>query len=106
MARLTPNDREDDFIGFECQRITLVALTDTTVTFAEGVRAVRVTNYDTGNTILVKNGSISGSADTTTRRVGVAPVTNVPNSAWFPFRTTTIHVLSAGASVIEVEGYF
>lgn len=105
-AAISPDDRHDDYIGFECQRVTLVSNTDTTITFAEGVRAVKVINFDAGNVILVKNGSISGSSDTTAARVGFAPATNVPNGSWFPFRTTSIHILSAGASSVDVLGYF
>lgn len=96
----------DEFVDFEAQDITLVANTDTTVTFAGGqVRLIRVLNYDTVNTIRVKNGAITSNTDTTSDKVGVAPAANVPFGEYFPYTTTTIHLRSAGASEVAVKGF-
>jgi hypothetical protein len=98
-------DPADDYDTFEAQHITLVASTDTTITFTEAVRAVRISNWDINSRVLVKDGAIATDSDASSARVGKAPAADVPGSAWFPFATTTIHLRSTGANEITVEGY-
>lgn len=96
----------DEFVDFEAQEVTLTASTDTTITFAGGqVRLVRVLNYDTVNPVRVKNGAISSNTDASSDKVGVAPAANVPFGEYFPYKTTTIHLRSAGASDVVVKGF-
>lgn len=95
----------DEFVDFEAQDLTLVASTDTTVTFASPVRMVRILNWDTANRVLVKNSAISSNTDAAATRVGIAPTASVAGSRTLPYRTTTIHLRSAGTSNVTVEGY-
>lgn len=99
-------DVADDFTSFEAQHVTLVASTDTTITFAQEVRMVRIVNWDTSNRVLVKDGAISSDADATATRVGKAPAADVPGTRTLPFKTTTIHLRSAAGSEVSVEGFF
>lgn len=97
----------DDCTSF--QAVHIPALTpedDMTVTFDQRVRLVRVVNWTTNQRLLVKDGPIADSADDTATRVGYAPTTSVPATRVFPFVTDTIHVLSAGANEVTVEGFF
>lgn len=96
----------DDNVGFEAQHTTLTAGTDTTITFAQPVRVVRLSNFDTTNRVLVKNGAITTNTDAAAARVGIAPTANVPGEDYFPYITTTIHLRSAGASEVTVVGFF
>lgn len=96
----------DDCTSFEAQHVTLTSSTDTAITFAQPVRIVRVLNWDIGNRILAKDGAIANNTDATATRVGVAPTASVPGSRTFPFKTTSIHLRSAGASEVSIEGYF
>jgi hypothetical protein len=98
-------NREAPFDTFEAQHITLVASTDTTITFASSVSLVRVLNWDTANRLLVKDGAITSDADAAATRVGFAPTASVPGSRTLPFQTTTLHLRSAGAGEVTVEGY-
>lgn len=98
-------DAKQDYANFESQYVTLSSGTDTTITFSQSVRMVRVTNWDAVNVVLVKNGTISTDTDATASRVGIAPATNVPGGEVFPIVTSTIHIRSAGASVVTVEGF-
>lgn len=97
---------EDEFNNFEAQNVTLSANTDTTITFVQPVRLIRIKNFDTSNKILIKNSAITSNTDAGADYVGVAPATNVPLSDYFPYRTSTIHVRSAGASLISVIGCY
>lgn len=94
-----------DWTTFEAQHVTLVASTDTTITFSAAVRAVQVKNWDTSFRVLVKDGAIATDVDATASRVGKAPAADVNNSDWFPFATTTIHLRSANTSEVTIEGY-
>lgn len=96
----------DDYTGFESFHQTLVLGTDTTITFSSQVRMVRVTNWDSTARILVKNGAITSNTDATASRVGRAPTPDVPNSEVFPITTNSIHIRSALASEVTVEGFF
>lgn len=100
-----PVDPVDDYDTFEAQHVVLVGSTDTTITFSSAVRLVRISNWDTVNRILAKDGSISSDSDVTAARVGKAPAADVPGQMYFPFATTTIHVRSAVGSEVTVEGY-
>lgn len=91
--------------NFESNHLTLSASTDTTITFTQAVKFVRVTNWDVLNTILVKNGALTSNTDSTASRVGVAPAVNLSNNECFPITTTSIHIRSAAASVVTVEGF-
>lgn len=94
------------FKDFEAQHVTLVASTDTTITFTRLTEAIRVRNWDTTNRILVKTGAITSDSDATASRVGAAGTTSVPTVSVFPVRSQTIHIRSAGASEVTVEGYW
>jgi hypothetical protein len=97
---------KDDNDSFEAQTVILAGSTDTTITFAQAVRLVHVKNFDTTTRVKVKDGAITSDSDATASWVGAAPVTNVPCSDWFPFATTTLHLRSAAASEVVVEGFF
>lgn len=102
---LTSIDAKQDYSNFESNHQTISASTDTTITFSQAVRMVRVTNWDIVNIVLVKNGSISTNSDSTASRVGIAPALNIPNSEIFPITTSSIHIRSAGSSEVTVEGF-
>jgi hypothetical protein len=91
--------------AFEAQHLTLVASTDTTITFDPPVVAIRIRNWDTANRVLVKQDPITSDTDPLATRVGKAPAADIPNNSTFPVRTSTIHLRSAGASEVSVEGY-
>lgn len=95
----------DDLDTFESDHRTLTASTDTTITFSAEVRMVRVVNWDTARRVLVKDAAIGTDTDSASARVGKAPAADVSNEKWFPIKTTTIHLRSAGASEVTVEGY-
>ena len=91
--------------AFESQHVTLVASTDTTLSFDPPVVAVRVRNWDTTNRLLVSLTSIASDVDATASRVGKAPAADIANNSTFPVRTSSLHLRSAGASEVTVEGY-
>lgn len=94
----------DDNSFFEAHHQALVANTDTTFTCSAGTaRLIRVKNWDVVNVILVKSTTISGSSDAAASRVGVASIANVPAEEYYPFKATTIHLLSIGGSTVTVE---
>jgi hypothetical protein len=95
-----------EFTSFQSFEQSLVASTDTTITFSQPVRLIRVKNFDVSNVVLVKNGAIASNTDANSDWVGVAPVANLPTSDFFPYTTTTIHLRSAGTSQICVTGWF
>jgi hypothetical protein len=92
--------------SFRPQHLTLVASTDTTITFPRTVEAVRVRNWDTANRVLVSMEAITSDVDATADRVGKAGATDIPTVSTFPVRTDTIHIRSAGASEVTVSGYY
>ena len=92
--------------AFETQHITLVASTDTTVTFDPPVVAIRVRNWDTTARVLVSLTAIASDVDATASRVGKAPAADIPNNSTFPVRTSVLHLRSAAAAEVSVEGYF
>lgn len=104
-TKLTSIDNKQDYANFESTHMTLVAGADTTITFSQTVRLVRITNWDIVNRLLVKNGVITSNTDSSASRVGIAPALNVPNSEVFPILTASIHIRSASASEITVEGF-
>lgn len=95
---------QEFFDTFEADHRTLVASTDTTLTFT-GFRMIRVLNWDTANRVLVKDGAITSDSDSSATRVGKAPTDDVPSSRSIPINGTTIHVRSAATSEITVEAY-
>lgn len=92
--------------AFEAQHTTLTPSTDTIFTFDPPVIAIRVRNWDTANRVLVKLDTITSDVDALATRVGKAGATDIPTVTTFPVRTTTIHLRSAGASEVTVEGYY
>lgn len=103
----TPNVNPlDDYDSFEAIHQTLVVSTDTTFSFAQAVRAVRVSNWNTTARVLVKDGPIISDTDASSANVGAAPTANVPGQMWFPIATNTIHLRSSVAAEVTVEGYF
>lgn len=96
----------DDFTSFEANHQVLVSSTDTTVTFAQAVRMIQVSNWDTANRILVKDGSITSDSDSTAARVGKAPAADIPGKSTFVFKTASIHLRSAVNSEVTVTAYF
>jgi hypothetical protein len=99
-------DVADDMTSFEAFTQTLSASTDTTITFTQPVRLVKVKNFDTTNVIFVRDAAIASDTPSNAEKVGVAPATNVPAVEYFPFKTTTVHLRGAGASAVSVTGYF
>jgi hypothetical protein len=97
--------KEPGFSTFEADHRTLTASTDTTITFSATVSAIRIVNWDTANAVLVKDGAISSDTDAAAARVGRASGTGIPSSRVFPIESGSIHVRSAGASEITIEGY-
>lgn len=91
---------------FLSQHLTLSVSTDTTVTFPNGVLAIRVRNWDTVNRVLLSQTAITSDVDATATRVGKAGSADIPTVTTLPVRTTTIHLRSAGASEVTIEGYF
>ncbi len=104
--RATPVQFQDDFDNFESSHRTLVASTDTTITFSQAVRMVKITNWDTSNRVLVKNGAIASDVDATAARIGKAPATDVPNVKTILITTASIHLRSAAGSEVTIEGYY
>jgi hypothetical protein len=96
----------DDYDSFEAIHQILASATDTTFVFMQAVRAVRVSNWNTLNVVLVKDGPIISDTDASSARVGRAPVSSVPGQMWFPFATNTVHLRSAASVEVTVEGYF
>lgn len=99
-------DPLDDYDSFQAIHQMLVPSTDTTVVFAQPVRAVRVSNWNTVVRILVKDGPIISDTDAAAARIGSAATTNVPGQMWFPFATNTIHLRASVDAEVTVEGYF
>ncbi|MGH8897505.1 MAG: hypothetical protein ACRDZ4_10875 [Egibacteraceae bacterium] len=91
--------------AFETQHLTLVASTDTTVSFDPPATAIRVRNWDSANRVLVSLSPIASDSDATASRVGKAPAADIPNISTFPVRTAALHLRSAGASEVTVEAY-
>lgn len=69
-------DPLDDFDSFEAIHQTIPPNTDVTVTFAQPVRLLRISNWDISNRILVKDGVIVSNSDGSAARVGKALVTS------------------------------
>lgn len=96
----------DDCESLEAIHQLLEANTDTTFTFTQTVRLVRISNWNISTRILVKDGSITSNTDISAARVGRAYKVDVPRQTWFPFVTNSIHLRSNLASEVTVEGYF
>lgn len=94
------------FKDFDATHLTLAPSTDTTVTFTRLTEAFRIRNWDTTNRVLVKTAVISSDVDATASRVGKAGTADIPTVSVFPVRTFSIHLRSAGASEVTVEGYY
>lgn len=93
------------FREYDSVHQTLVASTDTTITFLTPVMAVRVRNWDPANRVLVSLDPITSDSDATADRVPAASSANAPAVSVFPVRTQSIHLRSAGASEVTVSGY-
>lgn len=93
------------FTTFEAQHLSLVASTDTIITFSAPVSVIRIINWDITRRILVKDGAITSDSDPSATRVGFAPTTSVPGTRTLPFQTSTINLRSTGASEVTVEGF-
>jgi hypothetical protein len=98
-------DFVDDYDSLLAIHQTLTASTDTIFNFAQSVRTVRVSNWDSEQRVLVKDGVISNNSDITAARVGVAISNEVPSVMWFPFATDSIHLRSSVNAIVTVEGY-
>lgn len=96
----------DDMTSAETFRQALVASTDTTITFSQPVRLVRVKNESLTATVFVRDGAISSDTPSNAEMVGVAPVLNLPTTEYYPFKGSTIHVRSAGTPTVSVTGFF
>lgn len=96
----------DDFTSFEANHQTLVASTDTTITFAQTVRMIQIQNWHISARLLVKDAAITSDSDSASARVGIAPAANVPGKGTFIFKTSSIHVRSGSTNEITVIGYF
>lgn len=102
---IIPVDVVDDYEVLQTIHQNIVASVDTIFTFAQSVRLVRVTNWNTNTRVLVKDGIISSNSDPTAARVGKAGRIDNPSQAWFPFVTDTIHLRASLESEVTVEGY-
>jgi hypothetical protein len=91
--------------AFESQHLTLTPSTDTTITFDPDIIAIRVRNWDTVNRVLISQEAITSDTDATATRVGKAATADIPTVTTIPVRTDTIHLRSAGASEVTIEGY-
>lgn len=96
----------DDMTSAETFRQTLSASTDTTITFSQPIRLVRVKNESLTATVFVRDGAISSDTPTNAEMVGVAPVANLPTGEYYPFLTTTIHLRSAGTPTCSITGFY
>lgn len=97
----------DDYQDFQAQTITLVANTSTQVAFAQPCRMIRVKNFDTVNKVLIKSkGGITGPTDATADLIGQAPVAGTPAEDYYPIKTQSVYLLSAGNSQVTVVGFF
>lgn len=96
----------DDMTSAETQRVTLVASTDTTITFAQPVRLVRVKNESLLASVFVRDGAITSDTPANAEMVGLAPVANLPTTEYYPFKTTTIHLRSSGTPTVSVTGMY
>lgn len=79
MANPTPItilESVSDYTSFQTNHQTVSAGADTTVTFSQTVRMIRISNWDTANFVLVKNAAILSAADSTASRIGFAPTAN------------------------------
>jgi hypothetical protein len=103
--RNLPVEVNDTYASFESDHRTLVASADATITFASPVRMVRVSNWDAVNRLLVKAGAIASDTDAAASRVGAAPGADQPSILEFRIATSEIHIRSAGASEVTIEGF-
>lgn len=95
----------DDYLYHEAQHATLSAGIDTTFSFAQEVELIFVTNWSTTGRVLVKYAAIPSNTDAAAARVGLAPANDLPNDKPFIRRTSSIHLRSAVAAEVTVEGY-
>lgn len=96
----------DDMTSFETFRQALVASTDTTITFTQPVRLIKVKNESLVSTVFVRDAAIASDTPANAEMVGVAAAANLPNTDWFPIKTTTIHLRSAGTPTVDITGFF
>lgn len=95
----------DDYLYHEAQHVTLTPNTDTAISFAQEVELIFVTNWSTTGRVLAKFAVITSNTDASAARVGLAPASDIPNDKPFIRRTTSIHIRSAVAAEVTVEGY-
>lgn len=96
----------DDMTSFEAFTQALSASTDTTITFSQTVRLIRVKNNSTSAVVYVRDGAISSDTPANAELVGVAAAANLPNTEYYPFVGTTIHLRSAGTPTVSVTGFY
>lgn len=96
----------DDMTSFESFTQALVASTDTTITFAQSVRLIRVKNNSTTAVVYVRDGAIASDSPANAELVGVAAAANLPNTEYYPYVGTTIHLRSAGTPTISCTGFY
>lgn len=96
----------DDMTSFEAFTQALVASTDTTITFSQTVRLIRVKNNSTTAVVYVRDGAISSDTPANAELVGLAAAANLPNTEYYPFVGTTIHLRSAGTPTVSVTGFY
>lgn len=96
----------DDMTSFESFTQALVGSTDTTFTFSQTVRLIRIKNNSTSAVIYVRDGAIASDTPSNAELIGVAAAANLPNTEYYPFVGTTIHMRSAGTPTVSVTGFF
>lgn len=96
----------DDMTSGETFRQALVASTDTTITFSQPVRLVRIKNESLLYSVFVRDGAISSDNPNNAEMVGLAPVASLPTTEYYPFKTTTIHLRSSGTPTVSVTGMY
>ena len=70
------------------------------------MRLVRVKNESLTATVFVRDGAITSDTPTNAEMVGVAPAINLPTTEYYPLKTTTIHLRSAGTPTISATGFY
>ena len=99
-------DVADDMKSSETFRQVLVASTDTPINFTQPVRLVRVKNESLVSAVFVAKGAIASDDPANAEMVGVAPALNLPNAEYHVFKTSTIHLRSAGTPKVSITGFF
>lgn len=95
----------DDFTTFLSTHFTIAASSGRAINLSTAVRMYRVSNWSTGQVLLVKATSIPSDTDASASRIGKASAANIPNGEVYPITSTRIWVRSAGSHAVSVEAF-